>query len=217
MDKHQFFYYLIVAYLLGNIPVIGKYVSVINTFLHEVGHALMATLFGGRVQSISLFSNTGGLAVTAHSNHLSIILTSLAGYPFSSACGFLMVWALKHGYANYVLLGWCSLLSMSFILWIRNVYGFFWVVSFGAITYFVMFENTSYKEPFVFFIASVVFVQSLVSALMILYLSIIKPKDSGDAALLARSTLFIPAFVWGLLFAGQAVYISFRGIQLWLN
>jgi Kef-type K+ transport system membrane component KefB len=217
MDGHQFFYYLIAAFLLGNIPFIGKYVSIMNTFLHEVGHALMATILGGKVQSISLFSNTEGLAVTAHSNRLSKNLTALAGYPFSSACGFLMVWALKHGYENYVLMGFCSLLIVALILWIRNIYGLFWIISFGTITYYVLFENTLLKEPFVYFIVSVVVVQSLVSALMIMYLSIINPKNSGDATFLAGSTLVIPAFVWGLLFAVQAVYFSIQGIQLWLN
>jgi hypothetical protein len=217
MDGHQFFYYLIAAFILGNLPFIGKYLSILNTFLHEVGHALMATFLGGKVQSISLFSNTEGLAVTAHSNRFSQHLTALAGYPFSSACGFLMVWAIKHGYEHYVLIGWCCLLMVAFLLWIRNTYGLFWVISFGAITYYVLFENTMFKEPFTYFIVSVVFVQSLVSSLMIMYISIINPKNSGDATCLAGSTHIIPAFVWGLLFAVQAVYFSIQGINLWIN
>jgi hypothetical protein len=217
MEGHQFFYYLIAAFLLGNIPIIGKYISIINTFLHEIGHALMAILLGGKVHSISLFSNTEGLAVTAHSGWLSKNLTALAGYPFSSACGFLMIWAVKHGHENFVLIGLCALLIIAIIVWIRNVYGFFWVISFGLITYYVLFENTNYKEPFVYSIASVVFVQSLVSALMIMYLSIIRPGQSGDATFLASSTRIIPAFVWGVLFAVQAVYFSIQGINLWIS
>ena len=70
MDTHEFFYYLIAAFILGIIPVVGKYVAVINTFLHEVGHALIAYLLGGRVHSISLFANTEGTAVTAHSGRV---------------------------------------------------------------------------------------------------------------------------------------------------
>jgi len=214
MDKHEFFYYLIAAFVLGIIPVVGKYVAVINTFLHEVGHALMAYLLGGRVHSISLFANTEGTAVTAHSGRIDQNLTAFAGYPFSSFCGFVMVWSLKNGYSSYILLGWCSMLIVAFFLWIRNLYGFFWAVSFGAITYYVMFTNTALKEPFVYFIAAVVVVQSLISALIILYLSIAQPDDSGDAGHLARSTVFIPAFVWGIIFAGQAVYFLFKEIQL---
>jgi hypothetical protein len=211
---HIFFYYLIGAFLLGIIPVVGKYVAVINTFLHEVGHALMANLMGGRVHSISLFANTEGNAVTAHSGRTAQNFTAFAGYPFSSICGFLMVWAIKNGYSSYVLLGWCSLLIIAFFLWIRNLYGFFWAISFGAITYYVMFEKISLKEPFVYFITAVVVVQSVLSALTILYLSITRPDDSGDAAHLSRSTVFIPAFIWGIIFAGQAVFFFIKEIQL---
>lgn len=213
MVKHEFLYYLIAALIFGNIPVIGKYVAVINTFLHEVGHALMAYLLGGRVYSISLFANTEGTAVTAHGGRVAQNLTSFAGYPFSSVCGFVMVWAIKNGYSSYVLLGWCSLLIVAFFLWIRNFYGFFWSVSFGLISYYVMFENTGLKEPFIYFITAVVVVQSVVSALTILYLSIAEPEDSGDAANLARSTVLIPACVWGIIFAGQAIFFLFKEIQ----
>lgn len=211
---HSFFYYIIGSFLLGIIPVVGKYVAVINTFLHEVGHALMAYLLGGRVHSISLFANTEGTAVTAHSGRLAQNFTAFAGYPFSSFCGFVMVWAIKNGYSSYILLGWSSLLVIAFLLWIRNLYGFFWAVSFGAITYYVMFQNVALKQPFVYFITAVVVVQSVISALIILYLSITRSEDSGDAAHLARSTKFIPAFVWGLFFAGQAVYFLIKEIQL---
>jgi hypothetical protein len=216
MVKHEFLYYLIAAFILGNVPVVGKYVAVINTFIHEVGHALIAYLLGGRVHSISLFANTEGTAVTAHAGRVSPILTTFAGYPFSSFCGFVMVWAIKNGYSSYILLGWCSLLIVAFFLWIRNIYGFFWAVSFGAITYYVMVENTALKEPFVYFITAVVVVQSVISAFIILYLSIAQPEDSGDASHLARSTVLIPAFVWGIIFVGQAVYFLIKEIQLFV-
>jgi hypothetical protein len=214
MVMHGFIYYLLGVFLLGMIPVVGKYVAVINTFVHEVGHALMALLFGGSVRSISLFANTEGTAVTAHSNRLAQNLTAFAGYPFSSFCGFVMVWAIKNGYSSYLLLGWCSLLVVAFFLWIRNLYGFFWAVSFGALTYYVMFQHVAFKEPFAYFLAAVVVVQSVISALVIFYLSITQPENSGDASHLARSTRFIPAFVWGIVFAAQAGYFLINEIQM---
>lgn len=212
--EQNFLYYLIVALILGSIPVAGKYVSVINTLLHEVGHALMASILGGKVRSISLFANTEGTAVTAHSSQIARNFTALAGYPFSSVCGFVMVWSIKHGYSSYILIAWCSLLIIAFFLWIRNLYGFFWALSFGAITYYVMFQNVMLKEPFAYFITAVVVVQSLASALIILYLSLTRPESSGDASNLAHSTRFIPPFIWGFLFAGQAVYFFIQELHI---
>lgn len=217
MVLHEFIYYLAAAFVLGLIPFIGKYVALINTLLHEVGHALMASLLGGRVKSISLFSNTEGLAVTAHSSWISQNFTALAGYPFSSFCGYIMLLAIAHGYSSYLLISWCALLVIAFFLWIRNLYGFFWALSFGAITYYVMFQNTSFREPFSYFITAIVMVQSLLSSLIIFSLSITRPKDSGDAAHMARSTRFIPAFVWGFLFAAQAVFFSIQEMHLLLK
>lgn len=214
MAIHEFIYYLAAAFVLGIIPVIGKYVAVINTLLHEVGHALMASILGGRVKSISLFSNTEGLAVTAHSSRISQNFTALAGYPFASMSGYSMLLAIKYGYSSYILLSWCALLVIAFFLWIRNLYGFFWALSFGAITYYVMFVNPSFREPFGFFITAIVVVQSLLSSLVIFYLSITRPQDSGDAAHLAQSIRFIPAFAWGFLFAAQAVYFLIQEMHL---
>ncbi|HBI03760.1 MAG TPA: hypothetical protein DDY49_07000, partial [Paenibacillaceae bacterium] len=57
--------YLLLAYLVTLVPVVGKYFSVLNTLFHEVGHGICALLFKGKIRSISLFANTEGEIVTS--------------------------------------------------------------------------------------------------------------------------------------------------------
>ena len=56
----KFFLFLGLAFVLLHIPILGDYFSIINTVIHESGHAIIA-LFGGNVESISLFMNGDGV------------------------------------------------------------------------------------------------------------------------------------------------------------
>lgn len=218
MDNIELLYYIVIAGIVTQLPVIGPYVSVVNTFLHEFGHAIVSLLLGGKVQAIRLFTNTGGVAVTATSSWLARNLTALAGYPFASFSGYMMIYCLKNGYEDYLLYTLFGILALTLLVWIRNLYGFFWILTFGAIiSYFVWDSEPILKTEFLYFITAIVYIQSLYSALVILYLSLTKPDESGDAKNLSRSFLIIPAFVWGILFAGQAIFFAYEGLNLWLS
>ena len=90
----KFICFFVAAIVLTNIPIIGNYVSVINTVIHESGHALMA-LFGGNVHKISLFHNTEGVTYTSHSGWFGGFFTGIAGYVFSSFIAFLSLWFIS--------------------------------------------------------------------------------------------------------------------------
>lgn len=218
MENIKLIYFLIIALIVTRTPVIGPYVAVINTLLHEFGHALVSKLLGGRVQSIKLFSNTAGVAVTASSSWLAQNLTALAGYPFASFFGFLMIYCLKNGYEDYLLYILFGIMVVILLNWIRNFYGFFWILTFGALVfYFTWNPNPILKTEFLYLITAIVFVESLFSAFVILYLSITKPEESGDAKNLSRSFVIIPSFIWGIFFAGQALFFAYEGLKYWFS
>lgn len=87
----KFVIFIILTLVLVNIPIFGNYIKIINTVIHESGHALMA-LFGGKVQHISLFLNTEGVTYTSHSGWFGGFLTGVSGYVFSSFFAFLAFW-----------------------------------------------------------------------------------------------------------------------------
>ena len=64
MTVTEFIMFLAVAFLIGRIPVVGKYIKSVNTMFHEDGHALFALIFGHGTNKIELFANTEGVAET---------------------------------------------------------------------------------------------------------------------------------------------------------
>ncbi|MGZ4161312.1 MAG: M50 family metallopeptidase, partial [Neobacillus sp.] len=89
----KFFLFLILAFILIQVPIVGNYVEIINTLIHESGHALVA-LFGGNVETISLFMNSEGVTLSSQSTWIGSFFTSLAGYIFSSFMAFLSFWLI---------------------------------------------------------------------------------------------------------------------------
>lgn len=207
--------FIIIAFILLKIPVIGKYVAVVNTLIHEVGHALVSKLTFGSVDKIELFSNTEGTAWSSSRFWIGRVLTSLAGYPAASATGFLFLYLIYNQKYIYVLIILLVVLIFSFIFWIRNLYGLFWVITFSAfIVALIMYNNTILTENVLLFITSIIFVESITSAFTILKLSITQPTNAGDATNLWKSIIFIPSPVWGVLFFSQSLVFGYMGIKL---
>ena len=122
----KFFLFLGLAFILIQIPFIGDYFRMINTVIHESGHAFMA-LFGGNIESISLFMNADGVTHGTQSIWVIDFITCIAGYTISSFMAYVSFWLIKRKkYTLFIdlLLG---LLLINLILWVRNPYGLFWL------------------------------------------------------------------------------------------
>ena len=65
--------FIILALLLPRVPVVGKWFNVINTIVHETGHALMALLMEGKVHKIEIFQDSSGATTTQCSLSPSIL------------------------------------------------------------------------------------------------------------------------------------------------
>ncbi|MBF0706656.1 M50 family metallopeptidase (plasmid) [Alkalihalobacillus hwajinpoensis] len=204
---------LCVAFLVSRIPVVGKYIGGIDTLLHETGHALMALITSGRVRSIQLFYDKSGLAQTGQSSWLGGVLTTLSGYVFSSAMAFGLFYLFnlqKYEWIIYVL---AFIVLLNLVLWIRNLYGFFWLITFGGILTYLWFHL---QEPFVplvlLFFICVNLMESIYSAAVILVMCYKDRRNAGDASILAKKT-FIPAIVWGIVFFAQSLYFGYMSIM----
>ncbi|MGJ7912698.1 M50 family metallopeptidase [Neobacillus sp. LXY-1] len=209
----KFFLFLILAFLLIHVPIIGNYIRVIDTLIHESGHAFMA-LLGGNVQTISLFSNSEGATLSNQTTWIGSFFTSLAGYTFASFMAFLaflLIGRRKQILLIDILLGFifCNL-----IFWVRNPYGIFWLCSFAAGFLFLLIKGTpAFRDHLLLLIACILLVDSLQSAYEVMYLSIFYPQAAGDAANLANLTKIVPTLAWGVLFFLQAVCFCYYGLK----
>ncbi|MEH7106686.1 M50 family metallopeptidase [Bacillus sp. JJ1764] len=209
----KFFLFLILAFLLIHVPIIGNYIRVIDTLIHESGHAFMA-LLGGNVQTISLFSNSEGATLSNQTTWIGSFFTSLAGYTFASFMAFLaflLIGRRKQILLIDILLGFifCNL-----IFWVRNPYGIFWLCSFAAGFLFLLIKGTrAFRDHLLLLIACILLADSLQSAYEVMYLSIFYPQAAGDAANLANLTKIVPTLAWGVLFFLQAVWFCYNGLK----
>ena len=205
-----------VALILPRVPVIGKFFNIINTAIHEFGHALMALIMQGKVHKIELMRDTSGTTVTQCPTMIGNILVSLAGYPFAAFAGWFLVYLNAVGYQQGIIIGLSMLMLVMLIFWIRNWYGFIWIILFCALNAWLLHtDNQQYIDIAALFYAIVVMIEAVSSSFIMLVLSIKDGNSAGDATNLAKFT-HIPAFIWALLFLAFSGWMGYRCMMFFL-
>lgn len=210
MEKfnHTLVFYVVFAtsLVIARVPYIGKVFRIINTLIHESGHALMAVLSSAKIHKIELFSDTSGTAITQSDNRFSKILISLAGYPTSALISVLFFYfiSIEKYIFIFFILGFFSIVNLVFF--VRNLYGVVWLIFFialiGAILYF---ENPTVNYIAALFFSGIILNDSLISSMILIPMSIKTPKKTGDASNL-RDAALLPAFFWSLLFVAVNLF-----------
>jgi hypothetical protein len=191
-----FYAMLVICFLLMYVPMIGKYIRVLETMIHEGGHVLMALLVGTKIEKINLFSNTSGETHIHSESKWKSVFIGLAGYPFSSLMAWVAFWATGNGYNQIFVLVLCGIILLFLCFFIRNGFGIFWAVSFVAANAYLVYANklTIIKLAAVVY-ADILFLSSLSSCFIILYLAFRSPNKAGDALLINKLTHIPPQVV----------------------
>lgn len=209
----KFFLFIGISIILTQVPIIGNYVRVINTVVHESGHAFIA-LLGGEVHSISLFANTEGVTYISTSSWFGAFFSGAAGYVTSSVLAFIAFWLISRKKYKILISILVGLILLNLIFWVRNIYGIFWLLSFGALFLLLLFKGSAnLVQNCLLLIASILLVESISSSFTILFLSFTQPHAAGDATGLAESTLFIPAQYWGTSFFALSLLFCWVGYK----
>ena len=213
-DATASFYILLLACLaVMYIPYIGKYIRVLETMIHEGGHVLMAAILGVKIAKINLFSDTSGETHIAGAGKFKTVLIALIGYPFSSAFAYAGFWAIKQGY-HAIFVGILCAITLFFLLfYIRNKFGVFWAVTFIAGNACLLyFEKIKIIHILAGVYADILFLSSLFSCVILVYLSFKSSNKAGDATLIRKSA-HIPAQITALLFLALCVWITFITVK----
>lgn len=127
----------VVALLLIAWRPIWRHTRQVVTIAHEGAHGLIAALVGRKLSGIRLHSDTSGVTVSrGHPNGPGMIAVLLAGYPGPALFGLAAAFVLSRGYAVGLL--WGLLLALVILLLqIRNLFGLWSVVAFGAVVFAV--------------------------------------------------------------------------------
>ncbi len=209
-----FYIFLAISIVLSRLPIIGKYFIGINTLIHETGHALMALFLSGKVHRIDLSSDTSGSALTSTDNKFKSFLVSIIGYPFSSIIAFVFFYFIHQKAFDYVLFIIIGIAILNLILYVRNWYGIFWLLSFLSISVLIIyFKIEMLLFGFALFCSFIILSDSILSAIILLIISIKSPKAAGDANNLANLTHF-PAVFWSVLFVAFSIFMGYKTIVL---
>lgn len=182
-------------------------------FFHELSHALVAWATGGRVLSLNITHQQGGISVAAGGNRM---LTLLAGYPGSLCWGLAAVFlAQSRGHAGSAVMGLGILLLAVAGWWVRPVLGFgfaFAVVS-GVLFVYAGRRGSVRVAQYVLLLVGTT---SCAYALIDIQQDVFHGRGGvSDATLLAAHT-GVPFWCWGLLwYAASLGILVVAGRRLW--
>lgn len=206
--------FIAVALILPRIPVVGKFFNIINTAIHEFGHAIIALIMQGKVHKIELMKDTSGSTVTQCPTLVGNILVAIAGYPFAAAMGYFCCYLNEVGYQTGLVAGLSLLFIFMLIFWIRNWYGFFWTILFCGFNGWMIYTNQEkYIQLAALFYAIVIMIEAVSSSFILVCLCIKDSNSAGDATNLAKFT-HIPAIIWALLFLAFSAWMCYQSALL---
>lgn len=211
---HIIYFLAVVAFLLPKIPLVGKFFNIINTVIHESGHAFMAVLLGVKVDRIKIFSNTAGEAWTVKTP-VKGVFVSLAGYLFSSLMAYVCFYLLSCGYEDWIVIGLSVWFLAVLAFWIRNTYGAIWVLLFSALNAFLVFylKNDQALQIAAWFYALMILIESVWSTFVLLKIAIMSPNEAGDAKNLEAAT-HVPAVIWSLVFVAFSLWMAYLALKV---
>lgn len=208
-----FYTLLLLCLILLYLPVVGKYLRLLGTMLHEGGHVLMALLLGEKPKKVQLFKDTSGQVTVSTSASWKALLVSLAGYPSTALAAFGSFYMINHGYTMAYIWIVMALTALFIVFYIRNVFGFFWSLFFLFLHAFLVYKQLSeWIDIIVHIDAFVLFVDAVYSCFVLIYLAFTKPKNSGDAANVAKIT-HIPAQFTAIVFFLFNVFMDFLTVK----
>lgn len=208
----------VAVFILNRIPYMGKYLRVVNTLIHESGHAVAALIASGEVYAVELFSDRSGTTITKRAKSKGgRFLVAFSGYPFGSAVAYGLFFLISIDKCNMVLYALVCIALLNLMFYVRNTYGIFWLISFTAIVFAVNFYgNEIVQYAFSAWLCGIMLFEALYSSAELISICRRKPKNAGDATDLANITK-IPSMFWAVLFFAQAILFIYLSMKLFFR
>ncbi len=194
--------------LLWNTPLVYP-VKLFTVLLHELSHGLAAVLTGGRIVSLKVTADQGGLATTAGGWRLLVIP---AGYLGSMLWGGLILLAASRTRADRLISLLIGLaVAAVTVLFVRNLFGVLFGLAFAAAMAAMWRWGGEAINDFVLRLLGLT---SILYAVIDIYSDlIVRTVPCSDAAAMSRA-LFGPPVMWGVLWMALALGAAFLFLKL---
>jgi len=185
-----------------------KLLKYLMTLFHEVGHAAIALLLGGRIQHIKIQPDGSGVTSTAHTISLRYklvrIVELLAGYSFPLNIGVILLGLGLIGVDPIFMLGFTALVSLFTLLFVRNLFGLLVVLVYSAlpITAYVLKDAIpiNYTISLIAFLLIFGGVRDIKDATRMTFSRQNNKDNNNNDFHLLRDETLVPAKIWNVGF-----------------
>lgn len=210
----RYIFILIIVMVLWNTIVI-KPLKIFTVFLHELGHALMAFIFGYGIQGFKVNFNESGYTLAQSKGWFSSFMIANGGYLGSILFALLILYLKRTAVKKFIL----GMLAIIFLIISIRFSGFSFTLIYAIIfaTFVLvlyMFQNEKVNDWVIDIlgIASVAYAvyDTFIDTILLqlnLQFHLIKwdSQNMTDAMQLAKMT-HVPAVVWGIIWLAIAVF-----------
>lgn len=206
--------YLLGAAFLTRLIPFSNWFRMLDTMIHEFGHAAATLLVSGRVLRIELYADHSGVTYSVLTSGWSQLIVSLAGYIGASLFAVALFYSYSRQKQGQGLIVITALALLSGLLFVRNGYGLTWLLIFIAFNLLFLVIGGRISRFYYLLLAFLCLEESVMAPLTLLLLAVSSPGSAGDAANLAALT-GVPALVWGLLFLVIALLCARAALHLY--
>jgi hypothetical protein len=204
--------YIVGSAILANFLPFSAFFKNIDTLIHEFGHAVVTLALSGSVMNIALYSDQSGVTRSAVSNDWSMLPIGLAGYMTASLFTWFLFASYAKGRQRSGLIAITIIAAVTLVLFVRNGYGFIWLIGFIVLNVAVlMFASKGISRFYYLLIAFLSLEESVFGPLWLNFAAVMQSGRAGDATLLSQRTS-VPALVWSLWFTLFAVWCAKQAI-----
>ncbi|MFL6517838.1 MAG: M50 family metallopeptidase, partial [Bacillus sp. (in: firmicutes)] len=209
---------LILIYL--GVALVGSMIPFIRVFLAHfhnlINLVISVCLEGGKIH---LYRDGSGRTTGSDTSPFKKALISYVGYTGASVTAIGLFYLVSQGHYDLVIYLFLGLSVLALLLWIRNAFGVIWGISVSVLLalpiYFryetVLPVNVNFNLILVhmsIFLASVLFVQSIIGAVQVCRQSFMSRSNPKRKAALVQTQL-VTAVVLGIILFGQTVLASY--------
>ena len=205
--------FLIGSAILTRLLPFSSWFRILDTMVHELGHAVATLLLSGSVLRIELNPDHSGATYSIISSNWSSILVSLSGYTAASLFSILMFYGYYKRRQKEGLILITAMALLTIVFFVRSGYGLWWLLAFVVINIVFYFIGPRVRSFYYLVLAFLCLEESVIGPISLAIIAITRPGQAGDAANLANST-FLPAILWALLFVLFALWCAKIALQL---
>jgi Peptidase M50B-like len=190
--------------------------TLLGTFVHEMGHGLTALLLGNSFSQMVMNMDGSGMAHwSGNPGRINVALIAAGGLVGPSVAGsiLLMVSRTTRG-ARLMLMLMAAFMGLCALIWVRNVFGLAFVLGWAAFFYIASKIPSDRVATFVLHVVAITLCMAIFRDIDYMFSDhanvsgVMNPSDSAQMA----KALFLPYWVWGAIVAAFSVIVMWIGI-----